>query len=284
MGGIRSSLAFTESLQINRSTIRPYIVTFDKLKCDVAEFEKSLPLLAQGGGRCAILLDRSLAEHPGILQRPSFWKVFEFLHLHKIVIRIELKPPESTSQREYEIEREPCHEHIVVMGNVFEFYYVYKIMKQLRQMLLAGAAPQPSERDYESKSHERFQVNAIESEEECPICMDQRQEIVVASCLHAYCAECYQEWKDASGTCPNCRLDLQNEVSNDFWQLEQWSQSDLKETIVSMKKSLMDSIRGQKVFSSYILQDYIEYDGSVDARITNSMHAEENSPPQHTSL
>ena len=42
----------------------------------------------------------------------------------------------------------------------------------------------------------------------CAICLeryDERSEVVVLSCLHAYCVDCVARWTEQSDRCPECK-------------------------------------------------------------------------------
>ena len=48
----------------------------------------------------------------------------------------------------------------------------------------------------------------IESQEDCPVCMDSMREPVITACAHAFCADCIEKVIDAQHKCPMCRAEL----------------------------------------------------------------------------
>lgn len=70
--------------------------------------------------------------------------------------------------------------------------------------------------DKECKSHSDIDV---EREEECGICMEMNNKIVLPYCNHAMCLKCYNDWRTRSQSCPFCRDSLKRVNSCDLWVL-----------------------------------------------------------------
>jgi SWI/SNF-related matrix-associated actin-dependent regulator of chromatin subfamily A3 len=48
----------------------------------------------------------------------------------------------------------------------------------------------------------------IDSQEECPVCMDTMREPVITACSHAFCTECIERVIETQHKCPMCRAEL----------------------------------------------------------------------------
>lgn len=48
----------------------------------------------------------------------------------------------------------------------------------------------------------------IESQEECPVCIDQLNSPVITACKHTFCGECIRQVIQTQGRCPMCRAAL----------------------------------------------------------------------------
>lgn len=70
--------------------------------------------------------------------------------------------------------------------------------------------------DDEYKSYSEIDV---EREEECDICMEMNNKIVLPNCNHAMCFKCYNDWRTRSQSCPFCRDSLKRVNSGDLWVL-----------------------------------------------------------------
>ncbi|KAG5042403.1 hypothetical protein AAZX31_03G051400 [Glycine max] len=57
----------------------------------------------------------------------------------------------------------------------------------------------------------------IEREEECGICMEMNNKVVLPNCNHSLCMKCYRNWHARSQSCPFCRDTLQRVNSGDLW-------------------------------------------------------------------
>ncbi|XP_028764341.1 E3 ubiquitin-protein ligase AIRP2-like [Neltuma alba] len=57
----------------------------------------------------------------------------------------------------------------------------------------------------------------MEREEECGICMEVNSKIVLPTCNHSMCMECYRDWHARSQSCPFCRDSLKRVNSGDLW-------------------------------------------------------------------
>ncbi|KAK6940558.1 Zinc finger, RING-type [Dillenia turbinata] len=59
----------------------------------------------------------------------------------------------------------------------------------------------------------------LEREDECGICLEPCTKIVLPSCCHAMCYNCYHDWNTRSESCPFCRGCLKRVKSGDLWVL-----------------------------------------------------------------
>ncbi|KAF5811926.1 putative transcription factor C2H2 family [Helianthus annuus] len=57
----------------------------------------------------------------------------------------------------------------------------------------------------------------IESEEECGICMEANDKLVLPICTHAMCSRCYNDWRTRSLSCPFCRVSLKKTDPGELW-------------------------------------------------------------------
>ncbi|XP_072957480.1 E3 ubiquitin-protein ligase AIRP2-like [Typha angustifolia] len=68
--------------------------------------------------------------------------------------------------------------------------------------------------DFERKQLSDFNV---EREEECGICMELNDKIVLPNCNHVMCMKCFYDWNTRSQSCPFCRDSLKKVKSSDLW-------------------------------------------------------------------
>ncbi|XP_023636552.1 uncharacterized protein LOC17883162 isoform X2 [Capsella rubella] len=57
----------------------------------------------------------------------------------------------------------------------------------------------------------------LEREEECGICLEIRNKVVLPTCNHSMCMNCYRNWRARSQSCPFCRGSLKRVNSGDLW-------------------------------------------------------------------
>ncbi|KAM7467983.1 hypothetical protein LguiB_015545 [Lonicera macranthoides] len=57
----------------------------------------------------------------------------------------------------------------------------------------------------------------FEREEECGICMEMNNKVVLPNCNHSLCMNCYKNWRGRSLSCPFCRDSLKRVNSGDLW-------------------------------------------------------------------
>ncbi|KAI3423057.1 RING-type domain-containing protein [Psidium guajava] len=65
----------------------------------------------------------------------------------------------------------------------------------------------------------RFGNKDIDKEDECGICMDGFNKMVLPSCGHSMCINCFRDWNGRSRSCPFCRDSLKRVSSRDLWVL-----------------------------------------------------------------
>ncbi|KAF2537166.1 hypothetical protein F2Q68_00022061 [Brassica cretica] len=62
-----------------------------------------------------------------------------------------------------------------------------------------------------------FSKSEVELEEECGICMEMNNMVVLPNCTHFLCIKCYRDWRGRSQSCPSCRDSLTRMDSGDLW-------------------------------------------------------------------
>ncbi|XP_064965622.1 E3 ubiquitin-protein ligase AIRP2-like isoform X2 [Musa acuminata AAA Group] len=89
---------------------------------------------------------------------------------------------------------------------------------------------------------ERKQLSEIdvEREEECGICMEMNNKIILPKCSHAMCIKCYREWNSRSQSCPFCRDSLRDlwvfVNSRDVVDMTMVTREDIRRLIMYIKK------------------------------------------------
>ncbi|WJX49023.1 E3 ubiquitin-protein ligase airp2 [Trifolium repens] len=98
----------------------------------------------------------------------------------------------------------------------------------------------------------------IEREEECPICMEMTNKVVLPKCNHSLCMKCYHDWYTISRSCPFCRDSLERVKSGDLWiytssweinDLESINKENLKRVFMYIEK--LPLISPEQVFIAY---------------------------------
>ncbi|KAF5730922.1 hypothetical protein HS088_TW19G00524 [Tripterygium wilfordii] len=59
----------------------------------------------------------------------------------------------------------------------------------------------------------------FEREDECGICFEPCTKVVLPSCCHSLCINCFHDWNTRSESCPFCRGSLKRVNSEDLWVL-----------------------------------------------------------------
>ncbi|KAL4296037.1 hypothetical protein GQ457_12G031370 [Hibiscus cannabinus] len=90
----------------------------------------------------------------------------------------------------------------------------------------------------ELRSGELFQID-FERENECGICMEMRDMVVLPNCSHSMCLNCYRDWHGRSESCPFCRDSLKRVESCDLWvYIEESETADLSLILRENRKRL----------------------------------------------
>ncbi|PKA60226.1 hypothetical protein AXF42_Ash008285 [Apostasia shenzhenica] len=109
-----------------------------------------------------------------------------------------------------------------------EFYAViYPTLQQIESSLLANEASPSYERSRSKEVVERkravewrsFADMDLERDDECGICLEICTKMVLPSCNHAMCINCFHDWNTRSQSCPFCRGSLKRVRSGDLWVL-----------------------------------------------------------------
>ncbi|XWS47844.1 hypothetical protein CRYUN_Cryun13aG0020000 [Craigia yunnanensis] len=77
----------------------------------------------------------------------------------------------------------------------------------------------------------------LEREDECGICLEPCNKIVLPNCCHAMCINCYRDWSLRSESCPFCRGSLKRVTSGDLWVLT--GSTDVVETQTVLKEDML---------------------------------------------
>ncbi|CAN4090500.1 unnamed protein product [Withania somnifera] len=70
-----------------------------------------------------------------------------------------------------------------------------------------------------AKGDSKFSNFEAERENECGICLEPCNKMVLPDCCHAMCINCYRDWNTRSESCPFCRGNLKRVKSRDLWVL-----------------------------------------------------------------
>lgn len=108
-------------------------------------------------------------------------------------------------------------------ATIREFYsIIFPSLLQL-QVGISDLEDQKQKELYMEKYKKKAQMKGkaseadLEREEECGICMELNSKIVLPSCNHSMCMNCYQDWHARSQSCPFCRDSLKRVNSADLW-------------------------------------------------------------------
>ncbi|XP_078170253.1 E3 ubiquitin-protein ligase AIRP2-like [Carex rostrata] len=112
-------------------------------------------------------------------------------------------------------------------ASVREFYAViYPYLQQLESSLSEKETTKEKGRSKEIMGRNRGDESKKvilekdwEREDECDICMEVCTKMVLPSCSHEMCINCYRDWYKKSKSCPFCRGSLKRVCSCDLWVL-----------------------------------------------------------------
>ncbi|KAL4193590.1 hypothetical protein AMTRI_Chr06g200280 [Amborella trichopoda] len=128
-------------------------------------------------------------------------------------------------------------------ANLREFYaIIYPSLQQLEGGLTeledSKQRAQCIERFTRKKAEEKRKLSDLdlEREDECGICMETCNKIVLPNCGHSMCINCYHDWNIRSQSCPFCRDSLRRVNSRDLWVL--MSNGDVIDTATLSKENV----------------------------------------------
>lgn len=52
----------------------------------------------------------------------------------------------------------------------------------------------------------------------CPICYEEKCDMIITECNHEFCSECIEDWKKLNPTCPMCRRKIFPETYRMFFK------------------------------------------------------------------
>lgn len=124
-----------------------------------------------------------------------------------------------------------------------EFYaIIYPSLQQLENYLLGKEEPYDAGRSKEIVGRKRVEEwkktsdKDLERDDECGICMEISTKMVLPSCNHVMCINCYHDWNKRSQSCPFCRGSLKRVRSRDLWVLT--DSSDVVDTTTLEKENV----------------------------------------------
>lgn len=108
-----------------------------------------------------------------------------------------------------------------------EFYAViYPSLKQLDGYLI----------ELKDVDKKKIYCKDVNKEDECGICMETCDKMVLPNCGHSMCIRCFRDWHMRSKSCPFCRGSLKKVNSGDLWVLT--SERDSVDVITLAKENL----------------------------------------------
>lgn len=100
-----------------------------------------------------------------------------------------------------------------------EFYAVIHPSLQQLESDLVEKENCIEENQYGEIVGRKFPDKFMDREDECGICLEVCTKMVLPSCNHAMCINCYHDWNTRSLSCPFCRGSLKRVRSRDLWVL-----------------------------------------------------------------
>ncbi|XP_020595566.1 uncharacterized protein LOC110038944 [Phalaenopsis equestris] len=112
-------------------------------------------------------------------------------------------------------------------ASIREFYgIIYPSLQQLESNLLEKKETFDRVRSKDIVGRKRAEEwrkklsdKDLERDDECGICLEICTKMVLPSCNHAMCINCYHDWNTRSQSCPFCRASLKRVRSRDLWVL-----------------------------------------------------------------
>uniref|UniRef100_A0A7N0VI77 RING-type domain-containing protein n=1 Tax=Kalanchoe fedtschenkoi TaxID=63787 RepID=A0A7N0VI77_KALFE len=103
-------------------------------------------------------------------------------------------------------------------ASLSEFYVIYPSLMLLQEDIQALKSEEAAERYGVEQFTKHLEKDSMR-EDECTICMDSSNKIVLPSCAHSMCSNCFHDWNWRSQTCPFCRGSLESIEIGDLWVL-----------------------------------------------------------------
>lgn len=139
---------------------------------------------------------------------------------------------------------------------------------------------------------------SIESQEDCPICLDTMKEPVITRCAHVFCTPCFERVIETQHKCPMCRAELESLSSTTVKPAKEKSEelkptqeqiadkASLEKNMSTKVEALLDILKASSkdpanktiVFSQWtsfldLLQPHLISNGIKFTRIDGSMSA-----------
>ncbi len=76
-----------------------------------------------------------------------------------------------------------------------------------------------------------------QSREVCSICQGDESKVLVLSCSHSLCEECYSRWVCNELSCPFCRENFQQRsVHKNQWEMLEWQPKDFLNDVLALEE------------------------------------------------
>ncbi|EPS64708.1 hypothetical protein M569_10072, partial [Genlisea aurea] len=89
--------------------------------------------------------------------------------------------------------------------------------RKQRELLETKYAKRDETSKGKHQQQQQLSVIEIEREEECGICLEITTKVVLPTCSHSLCIECFRNWRARSQSCPFCRDSLKRVNSGELW-------------------------------------------------------------------
>ena len=94
--------------------------------------------------------------------------------------------------------------------------------------------------------------------DECLICLETRDRMIVLSCAHSLCSECAKHWVDRKRNCPFCRQGFsRRHVRKIQWELLEWEAQKVQGDLDQLHESISTAIGNLPETSSNFLDAYV---------------------------
>ena len=128
---------------------------------------------------------------------------------------------------------------------VGRFVHLYMLLSRYSDLLVLLKAEYPA---------------ADKLTDDCLICLDHDQNMIVLSCSHKLCSKCSKRWVSRRLKCPFCRHGFsRNEVRKNQWEMLEWQSQDVEMDVDMFQQKLEEfwAELDMSLASENLLQGYI---------------------------